>query len=129
LQHLTIAEFLTQAHELDSYFNNALTNASKESSCIRYVARFQKQSTSDNTVKVSAKVSLEVLPLNDAFANLTPCDNIFEIKSRWYQGNSLIIRGPGAGRDVTAGGLHSDLVNICHQLANKDNKVKIKGIN
>ena len=39
----------------------------------------------------------------------------------------IVIRGPDAGRDVTAGGLHSDLVSICQQLANKTTPVKIKG--
>ena len=74
-------------------------------------------------------MSLETLNQDDAFANLTPCDNVFQIKSHWYQDNPLIIRGPGAGRDVTAGGLHSDLVNICEQLVSRQHQVKIKGIN
>lgn len=74
-------------------------------------------------------MSLETLPQTDAFASLTPCDNIFKIVSSWYQDNPLIIRGPGAGRDVTAGGLHSDLVNVCNQLAKKAHQVKLKGIN
>jgi aspartokinase/homoserine dehydrogenase 2 len=125
LQSLSIPEFLARASELDDYFSNALQNAKSNNACIRYVARF----TSYGSGKTTAKVSLEVLPQNDAFASLTPCDNVFQIKSRWYQDNSLIIRGPGAGRDVTAGGLHSDLVSICQQLAHKQNQVKIKGIN
>ena len=79
--------------------------------------------------KLTAQVSLEVLPQTDAFASLTPCDNIFQISSQWYQENPLIIRGPGAGRDDTAGGLHSDLVNICQQLVHRQHQVKIKGLN
>jgi aspartokinase/homoserine dehydrogenase 2 len=123
LQELPLAEFLAQAQQLDSFFYQQLDNASAKDCCIRYVARF----VVDNG-KFSAKVSLEVLPNNDAFAGLTPCDNIFQIKSRWYQDNPLLIRGPGAGRDVTAGGLHSDLVSICQQLVSKKHQVKIKGI-
>ena len=85
--------------------------------------------TADDAGVINAKVSLEVLAQSDAFAHLSPGDNIFQIHSHWYQENPLIIRGPGAGRDVTAGGLHSDLVNICQQLAHKQPQVKIKGIN
>lgn len=125
LQSLSIEDFLARANELDDYFANALNAAKSHNACIRYVARFIAQDDRQTT----AKVSLEVLPQNDAFAGLTPCDNIFQIKSGWYQDNPLIIRGPGAGRDVTAGGIHSDLVNICQQLAHKQNQVKIKGIN
>jgi aspartokinase/homoserine dehydrogenase 2 len=123
LQTLSTADFLVRAHELDEYFAKALNDAKNNHACIRYVARF----IANDETKTTAKVSLEVLPQSDAFASLTPCDNIFQIKSRWYQDNPLIIRGPGAGRDVTAGGLHSDLVNICQQLAHKQNLVKIKG--
>ena len=125
LQDISTADFLARADELDSFFADALTAANNQNCCIRYVARL---SVADDG-KINAKVSLEVLPQNDAFAGLTPCDNIFQISSHWYQENPLIIRGPGAGRDVTAGGLHSDLVNICQQLAHKQNQVKIKGIN
>ena len=125
LQALSTAEFLARANELDDYFATALAQAKTHQACIRYVARF----IYDEAGQITAKVSLEVLPYNDAFASLTPGDNIFKIKSCWYQDNPLIIRGPGAGRDVTAGGLHSDLVNVCQQLAHKQNLVKIKGVN
>jgi len=125
LQSLSTNDFLGRANELDDYFANALNDANAKEACIRYVARFLNNESGG----VSAKVSLEVLPQSDAFANLSPCDNIFQICSQWYQDNPLIIRGPGAGRDVTAGGIHSDLVNICKQLAHKQTQVKIKGIN
>jgi aspartokinase/homoserine dehydrogenase 2 len=125
LQDISTQEFLDRADELDDFFENALTEANKNNCCIRYVARLSV----DEVGKIKAQVSLEVLTKNDAFASLTPCDNIFQISSHWYQENPLIIRGPGAGRDVTAGGLHSDLVNICQQLAHKQQQVKIKGIN
>jgi len=125
LQNITTQAFLSRIDELDNFFESALTNANSNDCCIRYVARLSV----DNAANIKAKVSLEVLPKNDAFASLTPCDNIFQVNSHWYQENPLIIRGPGAGRDVTAGGLHSDLVNICQQLAHKQNQVKIKGIN
>ena len=125
LQDISAEEFLDRANELDDFFADALNQASQKGCCIRYVASLSVQ----NDTNISAKVSLEVLDKNHAFASLTPCDNIFQINSHWYQENPLIIRGPGAGRDVTAGGLHSDLVNICQQLAHKQNQVRIKGIN
>ncbi len=124
LQGLSRQDFLARADELDDYFAQALAEASHKNACIRYVARLK----SDNENTLIAQVQLETLPVSDAFANLTPCDNIFQITSQWYQENPLIIRGAGAGRDVTAGGLHSDLVNICKRLANKQSQVKIKGI-
>jgi aspartokinase/homoserine dehydrogenase 2 len=124
LQALSTEGFLAQAQQLDSFFAEQLTKAAEKKSCIRYIARFSVNEL--GTLK--AEVKLAILPNNDPFASLTPCDNIFQIKSQWYQSNALIIRGPGAGRDVTAGGLHSDLVSICQQLAAKKHQVKIKGL-
>ncbi len=124
LQNISVEDFLTRANELDEYFSNQLAQANSTNGCIRYIARFKV-----NEQGITAKVSLETLTKDDAFASLTPCDNIFQISSLWYQDNALIIRGPGAGRDVTAGGIHSDLVNICQQLATKQQQVKIKGLN
>ncbi|WP_440876996.1 bifunctional aspartate kinase/homoserine dehydrogenase II [Thalassotalea sp. PLHSN55] len=125
LQNISKEEFLGRANELDDFFAEQLSQANANGQVIRYVARFTV--TANRSFK--AQVSLEKLSKDHAFANLTPCDNIFEITSNWYQDNPLIIRGPGAGRDVTAGGIHSDLVAICQQLASKQQQVTIKGLN
>jgi aspartokinase/homoserine dehydrogenase 2 len=125
LQSLSTQGFLDRANELDDFFAKALSDANNQASCIRYVARLNVNDLGD----IQAKVSLEVLSQSDAFSSLTPGDNIFQVSSHWYRENPLIIRGPGAGRDVTASGLHSDLVKICQQLTHKQNQVKIKGIN
>lgn len=123
LRGLTTEEFLSNSSQLDNFFADKLEAANSQNACIRYIARFKV-----NSDQIKATVSLECLPKNDAFATITPCDNIFQIRSLWYQENPLIIRGPGAGRDVTAGGLHSDLVTVCQNLANKQAVVKIKGL-
>jgi aspartokinase/homoserine dehydrogenase 2 len=126
LQGLTVEEFLARANELDDFFASALSDANHNKCCIRYVARLQYDGEKN---KLTTQVGLEFLPQTDAFASLTPCDNIFQISSGWYQQNPLIIRGPGAGRDVTAGGLHSDLVKICQKIVHRQHQVKIKGLN
>ncbi|NMP17037.1 bifunctional aspartate kinase/homoserine dehydrogenase II [Thalassotalea sp. Y01] len=123
LQRIDKNEFFTRITELDEYFANKLNEAKSQQQHLRYVARF----AIDNN-NLTAKVGLEILPADHAFVNLTACDNIFLLVSDWYQENPLIIRGPGAGRDVTAGGLHSDLVNLCQRLEHKKKEVVIKGI-
>jgi len=75
---------------------------------LRYVARLDKNG--------KAAVSVEALAQEHALANLLPCDNIFAIESRWYRDNPLVIRGPGAGRDVTAGALLSDINRLAAML-------------
>jgi len=68
---------------------------------LRYVARLEKNG--------KASVGVEALEQDHPLANLLPCDNIFAIESKWYRDNPLVIRGPGAGREVTAGAIQSDL--------------------
>ncbi|MGS9164547.1 hypothetical protein ACQWF7_24455, partial [Salmonella enterica subsp. enterica serovar Infantis] len=42
--------------------------------------------------------------------------NVLAIESRWYRENPLVIRGPGAGRDVTAGAIQSDINRLAQLL-------------
>ena len=134
LRNLTTDEFLAKSELLDDYFSEQLSYAQSKNSCIRYVAKFTQanngmsQTKAGNPKSMKAKVSLEVLPLTDAFANLTPCDNIFKVVSAYYQNNPLIIQGAGAGRDVTAAGLHSDLIILCKKLALRKQQVQLKGL-
>jgi aspartokinase/homoserine dehydrogenase 2 len=37
------------------------------------------------------------------------------IQSAWYDSNPLVLKGPGAGKVVTAGGLHADLAQLINQ--------------
>jgi aspartokinase/homoserine dehydrogenase 2 len=125
LQKISTDEFLKRAHELDDFFEKQFLQAKEQDGCIRYIA----QLNNDDKNRLTTEVGLKVLPKEHAFSNLTPCDNIFQIQSLWYKDNPLIIRGPGAGREVTAAGLHSDLVKLCKVLAHKRNQVKIKRVN
>ncbi len=66
--------------------------------------------------ELKAAVGIEWVGNEHAYANLTPGDNVFVIRSTFYQDNPLIIRGPGAGREVTAAAVQSDLAQICRDL-------------
>lgn len=97
-------DFLSQGEVINELLLERLTKAQKEQKVLRYVARLNKDG--------SATVGIEALPEYHALANLLPCDNIFAIESKWYKDNPLVIRGPGAGREVTAGAIQSDLNRI-----------------
>ena len=47
-------------------------------------------------------------------------DNIVQFVTRRYSDNPLIIRGPGAGPDVTAAGIFADLLRLCSMLSGHD---------
>jgi aspartokinase/homoserine dehydrogenase 2 len=101
LKSLSLDDFLDQGDMLDMQLAERLERAQKEGKVLRYVARLEKSG--------KASVGVEALPQEHPLASLLPCDNIFAIESKWYKDNPLVIRGPGAGREVTAGAIQSDL--------------------
>ncbi|MFY2509910.1 bifunctional aspartate kinase/homoserine dehydrogenase II [Vibrio pectenicida] len=101
LARLTLDDFLDRGQLLSEIMAERLAKAQNEDKVLRYVARLEKNGL--------ATVGVEALDKNHALANLLPCDNIFAIESKWYKDNPLVIRGPGAGREVTAGAIQSDL--------------------
>ncbi|MFM2486094.1 bifunctional aspartate kinase/homoserine dehydrogenase II [Celerinatantimonas yamalensis] len=105
---LSITDFMMHLNALDEAMNQALQTAQQQGLVLRYIARFNANG--------QAKVGVEMLPIEHPFANLCPCDNVFAIRSEWYQQNPLVIQGPGAGREVTAGAIQSDLVTLCQRL-------------
>jgi aspartokinase/homoserine dehydrogenase 2 len=108
LNALSADEFFDHAEQLDDALLERVEKANEEGKVLRYVARLDRDG--------KASVGVEALPSNHALANLLPCDNIFAIESVWYKDNPLVIRGPGAGRDVTAGAIQSDLNRIAASL-------------
>ncbi|MBW3697333.1 bifunctional aspartate kinase/homoserine dehydrogenase II [Vibrio sp. T187] len=101
LQDLSVDDFFDKASLLSEELAERLQKAQSEHKVLRYVARLEKNG--------KATVGVEALAKEHALANLLPCDNIFAIESKWYKDNPLVIRGPGAGREVTAGAIQSDL--------------------
>lgn len=101
LQALSLDDFLDNSQVLNQRLSERLQKAQREDKVLRYVARLEKNG--------KASVGVEALEKNHPLANLLPCDNIFAIESKWYKDNPLVIRGPGAGREVTAGAIQSDL--------------------
>ncbi|WP_100753642.1 bifunctional aspartate kinase/homoserine dehydrogenase II [Vibrio salilacus] len=101
LAQLSLDEFLDKSQLLSELLAERLEKAQREDKVLRYVARLEKNG--------KATVGVEALTKEHPLANLLPCDNIFAIESKWYKDNPLVIRGPGAGREVTAGAIQSDL--------------------
>ncbi len=65
------------------------------------------------TVRPDAiRVGLEEVPAGAGLGSLKGPENMFIIRTRRYDANPLIIRGPGAGAEVTAAGIFSDLLRI-----------------
>ncbi|MBE7215515.1 bifunctional aspartate kinase/homoserine dehydrogenase II [Shewanella benthica] len=111
LVDIPLDQFLARIDELDHEMLQQFQAAAEQNKVLRYVAGLD---VVDGQLK--AAVGMEWVDTQHAYANLTPGDNVFVIRSAFYQDNPLIIRGPGAGREVTAAAVQSDLAQICRDL-------------
>jgi aspartokinase/homoserine dehydrogenase 2 len=104
----SVDQFFEDGEALNQQMLQRLEAAREMGLVLRYVARFDANG--------KARVGVEAVREDHPLAALLPCDNVFAIESRWYRDNPLVIRGPGAGRDVTAGALQSDLNRLTQLL-------------
>eukprot|EP01113_Clastostelium_recurvatum_P042813 TRINITY_DN6979_c0_g1_i2.p1 TRINITY_DN6979_c0_g1~~TRINITY_DN6979_c0_g1_i2.p1 ORF type:complete len:342 (+),score=79.14 TRINITY_DN6979_c0_g1_i2:189-1214(+) len=64
-----------------------------------------------------ASVGIRKYPFNHPFANLGGCDNVLALQSDRYSGQPMIVQGPGAGAEVTAGGIFGDMFRIANYMS------------
>ena len=90
--------------------------------CLRYVGVIHPGGDADaqpgGVGRIGAKctVSLQRYPMTHAFARVSGSDNIIAFKTDRYSGQPLIVQGPGAGPEVTAGGIFGDLLRLASSL-------------
>ena len=104
-------DFLANKQLLDEFMTEKAAQAAAEGKVVRYTGAITLVDS-----KVQAQVGLVNVGKDDVLASLKPGDNIFVINSQWYTDNALVIQGPGAGKEVTAAGVHSDLYWLVNNL-------------
>ena len=104
-------DFLANKQLLDDFMTEKANLAAAEDKVVRYTGAITLVDG-----KVKAQVGLVNVGKDDVLAGLKPGDNIFVINSQWYLDNALVIQGPGAGKEVTAAGIHSDLYWLVNNL-------------
>jgi aspartokinase/homoserine dehydrogenase 1 len=90
----------------EAHFQNIFKEANNKGCRLKYVAEF---------VDGKANVGLQHIPSDHPFYNLEGSDNIVLFFTDRYPENPLIIKGAGAGADVTASGIFADVIRIANQ--------------
>ena len=98
-----VEEFFKSLESHKDHFNQLFKSAQQNNSRLKYVAQF------DNG---KASVGLEEIPQHHPFYNLEGKDNIVLFYTERYVEQPLIIKGAGAGADVTASGIFADIIRI-----------------
>ncbi len=83
------------------YFQKLYNSAKSKNSQLKYVAEFNNG---------KAKVGLREIPEGHPFYNLEGKDNIVMFYTKRYPDQPMIIKGAGAGADVTASGIFADII-------------------
>jgi homoserine dehydrogenase len=63
-----------------------------------------------------AEAGLREYPRNHAVTSAKGSDNVIAFTTKRYAGTPLVVQGPGAGADVTAMGVFSDVLKLLHYL-------------
>ncbi|HKG13501.1 MAG TPA: hypothetical protein VKB12_09175, partial [Pyrinomonadaceae bacterium] len=104
LRGASVEEFMGGLVRHDRAMSEMLAAARSRGEALRYVGRI------DEGGRLSA--GLRPFPLDHPFANLRGSDNIISFGTARYDAQPMIVRGPGAGPEVTAAGVFSDLLRL-----------------
>ncbi|MCA6068901.1 bifunctional aspartate kinase/homoserine dehydrogenase I [Chryseobacterium sp. RG1] len=96
-----VEDFYKALFKYESHFKNVLEKAKNDGKILKYVAEFKNG---------KAKVGLQhIAPESDLF-HLYGKDNIVIFKTSRYSEQPLVVKGAGAGAEVTASGVFADIV-------------------
>ena len=109
LQACDAAEFLERVTEMDAGMRARFRAAHSRGRVLRYVGRLDADTG-------EATVGLVEFDRSHLFANISLTDNVVSFTTARYDRNPLVVRGPGAGPAVTAGGVFGDLLRVCAYL-------------
>lgn len=101
-------DFMNRLSELDALMAPKVEEAARLGKKLRFVASVDREGR--------ARVGLEMVAPEHAFANVSGTDNVVAFTTKRYSRQPLVIRGPGAGPDVTAAGVFADLLRLSRYL-------------
>lgn len=96
-------DFFATLKKHEASFQELYKKAAAKNRKLKYVAQFEEG---------KASVGLQHIPMGHDFYNLEGSDNIVLFFTERYPDQPLIIKGAGAGADVTASGIFADIIRV-----------------
>ena len=98
----TVDDFFAALEASEGYFNTLKVRAEEGNLRIRYVGVLDAG---------KAVIKLELVDSQHPFFSLSGSDNIISFTTERYKERPLVVKGPGAGAEVTAAGVFAEIVN------------------
>jgi len=103
LEAKSVEDFYATLKTEDAHFAKLKDQAEKDGRVLRYIGKLE-----DGKVTIT----LQMVDENHPFYMLSGSDNIISFTTDRYKERPLVVKGPGAGAEVTAAGVFADLINI-----------------
>ncbi|MGY3794794.1 bifunctional aspartate kinase/homoserine dehydrogenase I [Aquimarina sp. 433] len=103
LETSSVEDFFETLKTNEEHFAKILDDANQKDCRLKYVAQYEDG---------KAKVGLQHIPADHPFYNLEGSDNIVLFYTDRYPVQPLIVKGAGAGAEVTASGIFADIIRI-----------------
>ena len=100
---IPLLQFLERLPEMDAGWKRRVDAARTQGSVLRYIA---------TVTRGKIAVGLQSVPLSSPLASIKGSDNQLVFTTARYKTNPLVIRGPGAGAEVTAAGVLNDILRL-----------------
>jgi aspartate kinase len=99
----SVDDFYRELEAANDYFNELKSDANQRNKVLRYIGKLEDGQVS---------IALEMVDQAHPFFALSGSDNIISFTTERYKERPLVVKGPGAGAEVTAAGVFADLVNV-----------------
>ncbi|REJ82375.1 MAG: bifunctional aspartate kinase/homoserine dehydrogenase I [Bacteroidetes bacterium] len=103
LKATTVEKFLEELEKNNSVFEKMRKEAESQKKVLRFIARLENGKASVRLMKVDS---------SHPFYNLSGSDNIISYTTERYSDRPLVVKGPGAGAEVTAAGVFAEIISI-----------------
>lgn len=103
LNAASVEAFYDELLKENAFFEEMKQKAEAEGKVIRYIGSLEKG---------KIKISIQYVDHSHPFYALSGSDNIISFTTERYKDTPLVVKGPGAGAEVTAAGVFADLVNV-----------------
>jgi aspartokinase/homoserine dehydrogenase 1 len=104
----SVDDFYAVLENENSQYESLLNEALEEGKVLRFIASLENG---------QAKLGLTSVGKSHPFYNLAGSENIVSFTTERYFNNPLVIKGPGAGAEVTAMGVFADIISLSSFLA------------